>query len=285
MATAALAAESAIKTMKLYNNIDRVTNEMKNRGLLGLERKLDAAELVPFTCLNYSGSAGCHRAIDFMKLEKTSNLLDVGCGVGGPSLLIAETTGCRITAVDLQEDVLENLKVMSGLCGLSAQISPVRANIVNVVPSEQFDGMIAMLTILHIPLDQRDSIFKNIFACLNPGAGIYLEDYFRKGDFCEAEVASLENDVYCSELPTAQEYATTLQDCGFEAVNVEDRTEEWGGFVAERFGMFKANREAYIQTHNEETFTSMEFFYSATDTLFKGGNLGAGSIYARKPMV
>jgi hypothetical protein len=62
--------------------VDRVNNEMKTRGLLGLERKLDASELVSFTCLNYSGSTGCQRAIDFIKLGQTSNLLDVGCGVG-----------------------------------------------------------------------------------------------------------------------------------------------------------------------------------------------------------
>jgi cyclopropane fatty-acyl-phospholipid synthase-like methyltransferase len=209
----------------------------------------------------------------------------LGLYVGGPSLLLAQTTGCKITAVDLQEDVLENLKIMSELCGLSAQISPVRANIANVVPSEQYDGMISLLTILHIPLDQRDAIFRNIFTCLRPGAGIYIEDYFKLGDFHPSEVQSLVQDVYCAGLPTAQEYAATLQNCGFEAVVVEDRTEEWGGFVTERFGMFKASSVEYTQIHNEDTYSSMEYFYERTDTLFKGGNLGAGSIYARKPLV
>src|SRR3712207_3179477 len=38
-----------------------------------------------------------------LQLNPDSHILDVACGSGGPALFIAQTTGCRVTGVDMNE--------------------------------------------------------------------------------------------------------------------------------------------------------------------------------------
>ena len=39
--------------------------------------------------------------IDWLGLSEEDHLLDIACGSGRPSLQIAETTGCKVTGIDL----------------------------------------------------------------------------------------------------------------------------------------------------------------------------------------
>jgi len=284
-ATSAEAPSTAIKTMKLYNNIDRIQNELKHRGLIDKGQQVAATDLISFCCLNYTGREGCDRAMEFLQLSAQSNLLDVGCGVGGPSLYISHSTRSKITAVDMQEDIVQNMTYLSELCGLTTLISPICSNIADLhCEPNQYDGMISLLTILHIPVQERKLIFEKLFSMLKPGGKIYIEDYFKLGSsFPAHEMESLAQNVYCAELPSAAEYASLLEEVGFERVQLDDVTTEWKTFVADRYGQFLANKDRFVSVHNATTFDSLDVFYRAVDQLFKGGNLGGAVIYAHKP--
>src|SRR3954451_18336579 len=40
---------------------------------------------------------------DYLRLEADSRVLDIGCGKGGPAVVLASTFGCRIVGVELRE--------------------------------------------------------------------------------------------------------------------------------------------------------------------------------------
>ena len=42
--------------------------------------------------------------IDWLGLDQQKHLLDIACGSGGPTLRIAQKTGCLVTGIDIHED-------------------------------------------------------------------------------------------------------------------------------------------------------------------------------------
>ena len=92
-----------IKSMKLYNFIDRVYNELKE---LGKETKgeLSVNELSSFDQLHYHGTEAIDFAIEKFKIEHNFKVLEIGSGLGGPARYLAKKTGARVTAVELQQD-------------------------------------------------------------------------------------------------------------------------------------------------------------------------------------
>eukprot|EP00493_Phyllostaurus_siculus_P026451 UN26796 len=49
----------------------------------------------------------------------------------------------------------------------------------------QFDAMMSLLVVLHIPKDQRVDLFQRVHSVLKPGAIIYLEDFVEAKLFCD----------------------------------------------------------------------------------------------------
>lgn len=52
-----------------------------------------------------------------------SKLLDVGCGIGGPSRMLADEYGCEVTGVDLSREFIRTATKLSELVGFSASTS------------------------------------------------------------------------------------------------------------------------------------------------------------------
>ena len=106
-----------IKSMKLYNFIDRVFNELKE---LGKEKKgsLTINQLKTFDQLHYHGTEAIDYAIKKFKINKNSEILEIGSGIGGPSRYIAHKTGAKVSALELQEDHHKVGRMLTKRCGL-----------------------------------------------------------------------------------------------------------------------------------------------------------------------
>ena len=54
---------------------------------------------------HYHGTDAVRDAAAFLGLGPTSRVLDIGAGVGGPARFLAHTTGCQVTALELQPEL------------------------------------------------------------------------------------------------------------------------------------------------------------------------------------
>ena len=70
-------------------------------------------QLAPIDQLHLGGRRATRQMLTQCQLGPTLQVLDVGCGLGGTSRLIAETAGCRVTGIDLTAD----------FCHLARQLS------------------------------------------------------------------------------------------------------------------------------------------------------------------
>ena len=113
-----------IKSMKLYNFIDRVYNELKE---LGKEKTgdLSTSELSSFDQLHYHGTEAIDYAIEKCDINEKSKVLEIGSGIGGPSRYIAQKTGANVTALELQNDHHKVGIELSKRCGLDNNVEHI----------------------------------------------------------------------------------------------------------------------------------------------------------------
>lgn len=65
---------------------------------------------------------------DSLRVER---VLDLGCGTGGSTIVLAQDTGAQVTAVDIHPPFLETLRARAGGFGLADRITTVAADMAN----------------------------------------------------------------------------------------------------------------------------------------------------------
>jgi len=270
-----------IKSMKLYQHVERVERELQAQGLKDSE-PLDPAALESLDQLHYHGRSAVLEAIEHLELKPESRVLDVGSGLGGPARVIASETGCQVTAVELQNDLNHLAASLTQRCGLDGRIEHRRADILTAdLPTHAFDALVSWLTFLHIP--ERETLLSRCFRRLRPGGRIWVEDFFARRALSEEESGLLANEVFCQRLDSLDDYRASIEEARFQDIDFRDMTESWGEFVGSRLEAFREDRSRFAGIHGEAAFLALEAFYSVMDRLFSSGALGGLRWSASRP--
>ncbi|MEM7112427.1 MAG: methyltransferase domain-containing protein [Chloroflexota bacterium] len=269
-----------IKTMKLYTGVGRVFNELRELGIAD-DAPLRVEDLVRFDQYHYEGITAVNEAITRCNIQANHHVLEVGSGIGGPARYMAHTTGCRVTAVELQADLNETATHLTSRCGLANQVTHVQGDFLAQNFGGGFDTVASWLAFLHIS-DKR-KLLARCFAELKPGGHLFIEDFSRLGQFTPAEEEDLQVKVYCEDVPTPDEYQALLREAGFTNVAYDDKTASWAAFVNDRFTAFRADIDRHTRVHGEEIVAGLDDFYDAMNRLYQGDNLGGIRLLARKP--
>lgn len=272
---------NSIKSMKLYHQVERVFNELHEMGLNDKDN-IAVEQLTPFDQYHYEGTDAVDMAIHSLELDSTSHVLEVGAGIGGPARYLAANSGCKVTALELQGDLNDVARSLTQRCQLGDKINHLQGDfLVDNMPDDQYDAIVSWLVFLHIP--ERKKLFNRCLSATRSGGKLFIEDFSKRSEFTKQEKDDLAQKVYCTYVPTAQEYATHLEDAGFKDVQVTDMTNQWREFVSGRLQMFRDQRERNLRVHGAEIADGLEDFYSTVSNLYDGGNLGGIRIVATRP--
>ena len=66
--------------------------------------------------LHTGGAATTRDQAERLTLTPDSRVLDIGCGIGGPSRHLAHTNGCRVDGIDLTPELVETGQVLTRQC-------------------------------------------------------------------------------------------------------------------------------------------------------------------------
>lgn len=259
--------------------MERILADLEHAGLAG-DAPLRVDDLVPYDQYHYEGTDAVDAAAELLEVKPDDRLLDVGSGLGGPARYLADRTGCRVTALELQPDLNAVAEGLTGRCGLDGQVEHRAGDILaGAAGSNRFDGLMSMLCFLHI--GDRPKLFASCREALRPGARMYIEDYFARGELEPSERDELSKHVFCDYLPDLDTYRSHLLDAGFTVEKMIDMTTAWTDFVVSRLGMFRENREQLLEVHGADTLESLDVFYATVVRLFRGGRLGGVRFLAR----
>jgi ubiquinone/menaquinone biosynthesis C-methylase UbiE len=158
------------------------------------------------------------------------HLLDIGCGIGGPSRFFAAEHDCRVTGIDLTDDYVRIAEALSRRVGLDAKVAYRQATAL-ALPFEagSFDG--AYMLHVGMNIEDKPGLFAEVRRVLRPGATFAIFDVMHTGDgelrFPLPWSATPETSFAVSPAT----YRRDLEAAGFEIVKERDR----GDFAREFF--------------------------------------------------
>ena len=76
--------------------------------------------LAPIDHFHWKGAIATEELVAGLQPKASDNLLDIGCGIGGPARWVAAKYGCRVTGVDLTAEFFVAARELNNLPGSPA---------------------------------------------------------------------------------------------------------------------------------------------------------------------
>jgi cyclopropane fatty-acyl-phospholipid synthase-like methyltransferase len=272
---------SDLRAVPLYTHVDRVARGLAARGF-GPNDAIPPAELFALDQWHYHGTDAIRDAGAFLGLGPTSRVLDIGSGIGGPARFLAHTTGCHVTALELQPELHRVGLDLTRRSGLEDRVTHLCGDALAVVlPSDAFDAVISFLAISHV--DDRPRLLRNASSALRPGGQFYVEDLCQRAPWATADLRDLREIVHGISVTGIEDYADDLRRASLIDVVATDLTDDWASYAAERLQSWRANRADYAAVQGEGAWAAQELFYATIDRLYRGGSLGGVRLSGRRP--
>ncbi|KAM0804169.1 gamma-tocopherol methyltransferase [Usnea florida] len=178
--------------------------------------------------------------IDRSGLVSESQVLDVGCGIGGTSRYLAKRMGCSVTGVTISGQQVKLAKDLSEKeAGLGEEkrgkpgftkLGDGRVRFLELdaekmgdffnepATKAKFDCVWISEAMSHLP--EKDLFFRNASMLLNPGGKLVVADWFKAEGLTdaqmEADIKPIEDGMLLPGLNTQSEYVKYAEDAGFK---------------------------------------------------------------------
>ncbi|TKW76539.1 MAG: methyltransferase domain-containing protein [Bradyrhizobium icense] len=271
----------SLAAMPLYTNLDRIARGLAASGI-GPNDPVAPEQLFALDQWHYHGTDAIRAAAEWLALGPGSKVLDIGAGIGGPARYLAHTTGCHVTAIEVQPELNAIAVDLSRRSGLSDRIIHLCDDALTcLLPDASFDAVVSWLAVLHIP--DRPRLCARLARALRPGGGCYLEDLCIRAPFVADDLKSVREIVCGVSMSSIEDYVKDLRSAGFVDVAATDLTGDWAPYAEDRLRRWRQDHEAYARVHGEQAYAAQEKFYSVIAHLYQSGSLGGVRLKARVP--
>ena len=159
-----------------------------------------------------------------------TNIIDVGCGIGGSTLHLAQKFGCNATGITLSPVQASRAKERAKEAGLEERVKFEVANALDMPFADNtFDLVWSLESGEHMP--DKSKFLSECYRVLKPGGKIIFATWCHRetnslaGDLTADEIAHLKEiyRVYC--LPyviSLSEYMAIATECGFNHLQADD---------------------------------------------------------------
>jgi len=164
-----------------------------------------------------------NHSINSQKLQAESKILDIGCGTGTQTMVLADYTDFQITATDLISDFLAIARKKSKEKGLGERVDFVEASMDNLpFNAESFDIIWAEGSIFIIGFEQG---LKEWYKFLKPGGYIAVTDCSWFTDERPLEIEQYWRDNY-PQIDTVENKIEILKNAGYKFISAFNLPDE-----------------------------------------------------------
>jgi phosphoethanolamine N-methyltransferase len=149
-------------------------------------------------------------------------VLDIGCGVGGPALVLAGELGARVIGVDIEAPLIARAKANAEVAGLAERVEFRR---VEPGPLPLDDGSVDIVfscgCFIHV--DDKPGMFREVHRVLRPGGSLACYDWMKGDEPYGADMRhwfKMEGLTY--QMETLEAHRHLLEEAGFSEVEVRD---------------------------------------------------------------
>lgn len=230
---------------------------------------------------HYGGVAANDALAVLTDLDDRSHLLDVCCGLGGPSRYLAHNYGCHVTGIDLTESRIEGATRLTEMAGLDNLVEFKCANALQLpLAEETFDVLVSQEAFCHVP--QKDQLVAECVRVMKRGGRMAFTDILITDKTHDEAKERLERELTLQELGSADSYCQAFEREGCISIEVEDISEHWRIILVERLEMYRSLKDQTIERFGEAHFVKWDDAYHFFVGLFETGELGGGRFLARR---
>ena len=186
--------------------------------------RLTIADLAPVDEFHTAGREATIAFAAELGFKQGMHVLDVGCGIGGPSRYIAETFGCRVTGIDLTEEFVRTAEALARRVGLADRVSYEQASALDLpFAAGTFDGAYMM----HVGMNIEDKValFAEVRRVLKENATFGIYDVMLTGEGEPRFPLPFARSAETSFLASLADYRRALHEAGFVIERGRNRLE------------------------------------------------------------
>ena len=197
--------------------------------VFGWSESLHFAPLSPRESLEDSQARHQRLMIAKLELQEGMNVIDVGCGIGGPMRRVAREAGVRVVGVNNSEVQLEKARSLNAEAGLDHMVDYLACSFMDMgsVADGTFDRGYAIESTCHAP--DKVGAFAEIYRVLKPGALFWGQEMCMTDEFNpdDRRHQSLKRDlmhgIALKDIATMAEVDRALETAGFQVIEAKDR--------------------------------------------------------------
>lgn len=218
---------------------------------------------------------------ELLQIGPESNVLETASGSGGPALYIAQTHGCSVVGVDINQEGVDNANQLAAARGI-ANASFRIANVDKRFPFDDstFDAVICVDAANHFP--DRLHVLNEWTRVLKPGGRlIFTDPVVITGPVTNRELfdrSSIGTFVFIPPEITEQ----FIADAGLTLLKREDVTSNAAETSRRWYDAREKRREALLKLEGEDSFNALQTFLHAVHTLTSERRLSRFAFLAEK---
>ena len=182
--------------------------------------ELTTKDLSLFDQMHLGGSAAVKIVSQALNLNKNSNVLDLGCGLGGPARLIAEINNSKVEGIDLMPSYINDGNKLSEIVGLRNRVSLMSGNVLNLpYDNETFDA--SYMVHVGMNISNKLSLMKNVYRVLKNKAVFVIFDQIKLNNNKTKLPLPWASKQRQSSIGSIDDYKSSLTKAGFSILKFE----------------------------------------------------------------
>jgi len=216
-------------------------------------------------------------------IDADSYVLDIGSGVGGPAIYIAQKTGCRIMGIEISNVGVERARKFAADSGLGDRATFHLGDAMEMpFPENTFDVAIS-LNVINVFKD-KEGLFRQVLRVLKPeGLFTFLSGAVDMPADPEVVKRMSRGCLITEYYDTAGSYKTKLKQAGFRVMEVIEYVEDCRIQIKLWGDAFNKHYDAIVKEQGKETTDHHIKYFETYVRLIDEGRAGNYLFISRKP--
>lgn len=187
---------------------------------------------IGLTILHPGGLKSTLELLALCNLSSESKVLDIACGKGKTTFLVAEKYGCSVLGMDINEQYINRCKMISHKKGMDNQVSFIKGD-AQEIPLEDNTIDVAITQAVLVLVNKRTKAIQEALRVLKPGGILaYIEPAWKKEP--ERKWFDLLNNhlrAYCmTRMLTFKDWEKLFYEAGVKDLTIYPKDFQFGGF-------------------------------------------------------